>query len=205
MLHWRWWESFEPWGSLVQVCFLISPIQGQSTQMSRWVDLIWTKGWRRVYLLNPILCKLYALVVINQEKYRDLEQLGKWILSSCSLPSSLVLVYSPEFQAFQQETRGGDLKTVWKGISMPASRKHLMWILVPSRASALMGYCLTCMGIAPDFSCTMMGAVHFSKPEGLPSSTLWVFLGSATFLIPFQRMGWILEKQIFPPYWAGYT
>lgn len=44
------------------------------------------------------------------------------------------------------------------GLSMPASRKHLMCILIPSLASELIGYCFIWMVIALKVSCTITRA-----------------------------------------------
>ena len=83
----------------------------------------------------------------------------------------------------------GVFQTDCQVLSILASRRHLIGILISSMASELMEHCLTEMGISPDICCTMLGGKCLANQEDCPLPKLQVLPGSVTFSIPLLGNG----------------
>lgn len=140
--------------------------------MWRWTDLIFV---RRTHLFSPVQCKVYAVMVINWAKSRDLEQSGKWILPSCSLLLSLVLVYSLSFWI---GTRG---YSSWLTRNKYVCFREVADVnLNPFPGFWTDGYYLIRMGVDPQMLVAQDG---FAEPGGLSSAQIVVISWINNFIL----------------------
>lgn len=143
---------------------------GLAHSMQRWTDLVLIGGWRRISP-SPLTSKTVWISCSGSSRLRNIEIWDSQMNGFCQLVHfPQILHWSIVLSSSLLDGQQGAFQTDWRVLSILASRRHLIGILISSMTSELMEHCLTEMGISPDICCTMLGGTCLATPGGLSSA-----------------------------------